>query len=239
MVTLDGENKKIARKYFNRIALSREDMKRYYNISGKTTQLIKNPNVSSIKVSNVEFDVIMNIVNNRENQLFMVVTDRTISRVKQLIDLLDINQLANILGLEKSYIEQLVNHQLSIMRTTWKEKIDDLYQEMTRDITVPLDDLCPEVDLQKINMQGYRKALESNKKAFKALEIGKTYRIYQKRYLSQRIDKELVFEGTIIEEYSKYYLGKYHNRNVTFLKNLLYLPDTIVEEVTDNEFATI
>lgn len=239
MAILDGENKKKARKYFSRVALSYKDVEKYYNISRKTTQLIKNPSVGVVQMSDAEFNIIMNIISSRENQLMMVVTDRTINRVKQLIDLLSIDQLANMLGFDKSFIEQLVNHQLPNMRTTWKEKIDDFYQEMKKDVAVSLDDTYPEIDLKKITDKGYREALESNRKAFKALQIGKTYRIYQRRYLSQKIDKELVFEGTIAEEYEKYYLGKYHNRNVTFLKNLLYLPDTIVEEVTENEFTTI
>lgn len=233
MKQIKGEKRRAIRKYFNRIAFGYRDAKKYYGISKKTLQQIKKPNNLAIEVSDDEYDIIMKITQNKQSQRQMAVTEKLVYRTRTLIDTIGILELERLIGVNRSTLNSIASYKLKNTDIGIKEKIYALYCDIIKEDNLnTFDESCPNVNIKNISKRDAQKTIEESRKSFKALTVGKRYNIYQRLYDSAIQDKTLIFDGLITEEYRNYYLGENNGRKVTFLKNLLFLPDTIVEEVS-------
>lgn len=232
MKQIAGETLDNIRKYLRYSLLSYEELQKYYNITRDTAKKLKNKNIKTIMVNGEECQSIKHILEHERPQSKIVVTDKIFQKVSTLAKLLTVGYIGDQLNMSRGSVNDILHGRKQYINLTQKKQLDKLYSNTLKkspkqDLDVNFDG----IDTKQIIKKAYRKVLINNRKRFQKLEIGKTYNIYQKRYRSDSYDKELTFSGTITKEYEHYYLGEHNDIKVTFLKNLLFSSDTVVEEV--------
>lgn len=240
MIEVQEQELTLIRKYLYNSSLSRKELKKYYNISKETAKKLKDKHIKNVIVNDEEYKSIKHILEYERVKSKIIVTDKIKKRTKALVNLLTVGYVGSQTYMSKETVNDIICGRQQYISLTQKKQINNLYNDTIAGKSKErLQDDCIEVDTKKVFAEEYKKVYENNKKLFKALKVGRTYNIYQERYLSETRDKELIFQGTITKEYNNYYLGEYNGRKVTFLKNLLFLPDIIVEEVNNGEVSRV
>lgn len=240
MIEVQEQELTLIRKYLYNSSLSRKELKKYYNISKETAKKLKDKHIKNVIVNDEEYKSIKHILEYERAKSKIIVTDKIKKRTKALVNLLTVGYVGSQTYMNKETVNDIICGRQQYISLTQKKQINNLYNDTIAGKSKErLQDDCIEVDTKKVFAEEYKKVYENNKKLFKALKVGRAYNLYQERYLSKIIDKELIFQGTITKEYNNYYLGEYNGRKVTFLKNLLFLPDIIVEEVNNGEVSRI
>lgn len=240
MTEIQGETLDNIRKYLGHSLLSYKELQKHYNITRDTAKKLRNKNIKTIMVNEEEYQSIKHILEHERPQSKIVVTDKIFRRVSALAKFLTVGYVGDQLNMSRGSVNDIIHGRKQYISLTQKKQLDELYNDVLKGN--PRQDLEADfdgIDTKQIAKKAYKKVLINNRKRFQTLEIGKTYNIYQRRYRSEFYDKELIFSGTITEEYGHYYLGEHNGRKVTFLKNLLFSPDTIVEEVNNGEVSKV
>lgn len=240
MTEIQGETLDNIRKYLGHSLLSYKELQKYYNITRDTAKKLRNKNIKTIMVNEEEYQSIKHILEHERPQSKIVVTDKIFRRVSALAKFLTVGYVGDQLNMSRGSVNDIIHGRKQYISLTQKKQLDELYNDVLKgnpgqDLDADFDG----IDTKQIAKKAYKKVLINNRKRFQTLKVGKTYNIYQKRYRSEFYDKELIFSGTITEEYGHYYLGEHNGRKVTFLKNLLFSPDTIVEEVNNGEVSKV
>lgn len=234
MTEIKGETLDNIRKYLRHSLLSYKELKKYYNITRDTAKKLRNKNIKVIMINEEEYQSIKHILEHERPQSKIVVTDKIVRRVSALTKFLTVGYVGDQLNMSRGSVNDILHGRKQYISITHKRKLDELYNDILKgNPKQDLEENFDGMDTKQIAKKAYKKVLLNNRKRFQKLEVGQTYNIYQKRYKSELYDKELIFSGTITEEYGHYYLGEHNNRKVTFLKNLLFSPETVVEEVSN------
>lgn len=234
MKQITGETLDNIRGYLRHSLLSYKELQKHYNITRDTAKKLRNKSVKKIMVNEEEYQSIKHILEHERPQSKMVVTDKIARRASALTKFLTVGYVGDQLNMSRGSVNDILHGRKQYISITQKKKIDGLYNDILKgNPKQDLDEDFDGIDTKQIVRKAYKKVLLNNRKRFQKLEVGKEYNIYQKRYKSELYDKELIFSGTIIEEYGHYYLGEHNDRKVTFLKNLLFSPETVVEEVSN------
>ena len=228
------DKKEPMRRFINRIQFTQADLEEYYCITPETAKLIKDTGLDCVEVSDEAYKVITCITKSEKNLNRVVITPKLRGKLKKLDKGWDFLDIPEILGISKRHYKQILTEEIKLTKPVIKDRIEQLYTDLVVKSSETLeDDKCPEVNIDKIYRKDREIELAKNRAMYKPLQVGKTYRIYEKRYASLEYDKVLIFEGLITKEYRSYFLGEHNGRVVTFLKNSLYEKDTIVKEVAD------
>lgn len=234
MTEIKGETLDNIRRYLRHSLLSYKELQKHYNITRDTAKKLRHQNIESIMVNEEEYQSIKHILEHERPQSKIIVTDKIFKRMSALTKFLTVGYVGDQLNMSRGSVNDILHGRKQYISLTQKRKLDELYNDIFKGSSKQdLDADFDGIDTKKIAKRAYKKVLINNRKRFQKLEIGKTYNIYQKRYKSELYDKELIFSGTITEEYGHYYLGEHNGRKVTFLKNLLFSPETVVEEVSN------
>ncbi len=240
MTEIKGETLDNIRKYLGHSLLNYKELQKYYNITRDTAKQLRNKNIKTIMVNEEEYQSIKHILEHERPQSKIVVTDKIFKRMSALTKFLTVGYVGDQLNMSRGSVNDILHGRKQYISLTQKKQLDELYNDILKGSSKQdLDADFDGIDTKKIAKRAYKKVLINNRKRFQKLEIGKSYNIYQKRYRSEFYDKELIFSGTITEEYGHYYLGEHNGRKVTFLKNLLFSPDTVVEEVNSGEVSRV
>lgn len=232
MKQITGEILDNIRKYLGHSLLNYKELQKYYNITRDTAKNLRNKNIQTIMVNEEEYQSIKHILEHEKPQSKIVVTDKIVRRTSALTKFLTVGYVGDQLSMSRGSVNDILHGRKQYISITQKKKLFELYNDILKgNPKQNLDEDFEGMDTKQIAKKAYKKVLLNNRKRFQKLEVGTTYNIYQKRYKSELYDKELIFSGTIIEEYGHYYLGEHNDRKVTFLKNLLFSPETVVEEV--------
>lgn len=232
-IDIDTINK--MKKYIKRLKISCTDWWRYYHLSAKTIEKLKECDLDFLDVSNKEYKSIKKITKDKKSLLSMALTDKIVERFKRVIDEFGLEGTAKEIGRPKEFLEEIINKKRKTIEIVVKERMYRFYNDIIKDEEDKrLIKKCSKVNIDAISKRDAKIIRRINKMFFRPLEVGKYYKISEKRYQSQRFTEELVFEGKIIKEYKSYYLAKHGDRNVTFLKNMLYMTDVIVREVASD-----
>lgn len=223
----------LMRKYFNRIQFGYKNLEKYYHLSRETVESIKDQTTESLNVTDEEYKTIMTVTKNEKNFKRMIVTDELHSKLKKLNKGWGFLDLPEILKLSPGDYNGLLNKSITLITPVTARRIADMYRDLIVKDGEDEDEKCPHINIQEINQKDREIMLARNRARYRRLIVGKTYRIYERRYASLEYNKVLVFEGVITKEYKKYFLGEHNGRVVTFLKNSLYEKDTIVKEVVN------
>lgn len=240
MTEIKGETLDNIRKYLGHSLLNYKELQKYYNITRDTAKKLRHQNIESIMVNEEEYQSIKHILEHERPQSKVIVTDKIFRRVSALTKFLTVGYVGDQLNMSRGSVNDILHGRKQYISLTQKRHLDELYNDVLKGSSKQdLDADFDGIDTKKIVKRAYKKVLINNRKRFQKLEVGKTYNIYQKRYKSELYDQELIFSGTITEEYGHYYLGEHNGRKVTFLKNLLFSPETVVEEVSNGEVSRV
>lgn len=234
MTEIKGEMLKGIREYLSRSLLNYKELQKHYNITKDTAKQLRNKNTKKVIVNEEEYQSIKHILEHEKPQSKIVVTDKIVRRASALTKFLTVGYVGDQLSMNRGSVNDILHGRKQYISITQKKKLFELYNDVLKgNPKQNLDEDFVGMNTKEIAKKAYKKVLLNNRKRFQNLEVGKEYNIYQKRYKSELYDKELIFNGTIIEEYGHYYLGEHNGRKVTFLKNLLFSPETVVEEVSN------
>ncbi len=220
--------------FVHQIKFNPREMKQHYNIKPELLDKIKNCEKDSLQVTEKEKKIVQNVVQHISSLQRVPVTDGLKSKLDELKQEYDAKQVSKMLGKDLSFVGRVLRDECKTTTLAECKRIHKLYHDYKCGLIKGYKKSpIGRRTLKEIRENEYQKALRECRKYLKVLRVGKTYRIYEYMENSKLNPYVLIFEGTITEEYSNYYLGVHKGRTVTFLKNLLYLPNYQVEEIVN------
>ena len=220
--------------FAHQIKFTPKDIKQHYDIKPELFERIKNCESDSLQVTDEEKQIVQDIIQHMSSLYRVPVTDGLKSKLDELRQEYDAKQVSKMIGKDLTFVGRVLRGQCKT--TTFEEckRIHKLYHDYKCGLIKGYKkNPVRRRTLKAMKEDDYQKALRECRKYLKVLQVGKTYRIYEYMKDSKLNPYILIFEGTITEEYSNYYLGEHKGRTVTFLKNLLYLPKYRVEEIVN------
>lgn len=225
-------------QFTQQINFTHDDLQQYYNISSDLMNRIQNHVGTSLEVTLEEQQTINRILRTDIKKARIPITDEFMDKLQQLEKVVGVSKLTKITNKSRAFIFRLLRGEYKSTNCKIRQIINDAYKQYQGGAIKPrTTDFKNKKSIKKIIDKDYLQALINCRRYLKVLEIGKTYKIYEYTDRSEFNPYVLVFEGTITHEYKNYYLGTYRNRKVTFLKNLLYLPNYKVKEVKPDELS--
>lgn len=225
-------------QFTQQINFTPDDLQQYYNISPDLMNRIRNHVGTSLEVTLEEQQTINRILRTDIEKARIPITDEFMDKLQQLEKAVGVSKLTKITNKTRAFIFRLLRGEYKSTNYKIRRIISDAYKQYQGGAIKPrTTDFKNKKSIKKIIDKDYLQALINCRRYLKVLEIGKTYKIYEYTDRSIFNPYVLVFEGTITHEHKNYYLGTYRNRKVTFLKNLLYLPNYKVEEVKPDELS--
>lgn len=225
-------------QFTQQINFTPDDLQQYYNISPDLMNRIRNHVGTSLEVTLEEQQTINRILRTDIEKARIPITDEFMDKLQQLEKVVGVSKLTKITNKSRAFIFRLLRGEYKSTNYKIRRIINDAYKQYQGGAIKPrTTDFKNKKSIKKIIDKDYLQALINCRRYLKVLEIGKTYKIYEYTDRSLLNPYVLVFEGTITHEYKNYYLGTYRNRKVTFLKNLLYLPNYKVKEVKPDELS--
>ena len=230
----------ILKRYVARLRISYTDWWRYYGLSANILDKIKQKDLDFLDVTKKEYKSIKEITKDKKSLLNMVLTDKIVRRLKRVVNEFGLEETAKEIGRPKELLEEIMKKKTKTIEIIVKEKIARFYNEITKEESDEiLARKCSRVNVEEVVKREKENTIRANRLLFRQLEIGKSYKIFERRYKSERYTKELIFEGKITKEYRSYYLATNNGRNVTFLKNMLYMKDIVVKEIKNDRESQV
>lgn len=219
-------------KFLDEIDFSESELRKHYDLTPDLIKRTQEFEGNEVLINDKEKQNIEKILRTGASSNRVPITNKFKRKLKILKRDIGGKILAEHIDEPQSTVTNLLRGNTKTTTCNMRKKINKAYYDYKRGtLRTPLTDFKSGLTLKQLQEEDLKKALEKNKKHFKPLEIGKTYKIYEKMPQRQTNPYELVFEGTVLEEYKNYYFGKNGDRKVTFMKNLLYLPNYKVEEI--------
>lgn len=228
------------KKFVHAIQFSPSELEKYYDISPELWGKIKSLEGDGLILSKPDKDKIEQCVNRFSSTMRIPVTDDLLSKLRELRKKFGGNKTSQMIHQDTRMVNRTLKGDYKTTSLRARQNINKLYHEYKCDLVKGKKNGFKDTrHLSHIEYNEYQKALVNSRKYLKLLEVGKTYRIYE-HMKDSKLNPDIVrFEGTIVEEYRNYYLGVHKGRTVTFLKNLLFLPQYRVEEVKQNEISQL
>lgn len=240
MPTLYRSTAKKFEKFMHDIKFTPQEVEKYYKVSQDLFQRIKTCDDMTIEVTDQEQRAIREALRRDAKTIRIPATDDLIEKLSTLSKAIGGTTVSKMVHEHSTFAGRIIRREYKTTSLRTRKSINKLYHNFKCGlIKANTTDFKKKVNLKHIRYNEYQKALEESRRYLKVLEVGKTYRIYEYMKDSELNPYRLRFEGTIVEEYSNYYLGTHKDRKVTFLKNLLFLPQYKVEEVKTDEISQL
>lgn len=219
-------------KFIQAIRFTPEELKEYYGITPNLVELLKNTKDNTIELTEKEQEIVIKVTQGELSKRRIPITKEFRHKLNELRENVGGKKLAHYIHENESTMTSLLRGRTDATTYIIRHKINKAYHDYKCGILKPKPSIYGSgMSVEQMLYEDWQFALAKNKKYFKALEVGKTYRIYETSSPVAQNEYKLVFEGTILEEYDNYYFGKHGDKKVTFMKNLLYLPNYKVEEI--------
>lgn len=227
-------------KFIHDIKFTPQEVEKYYKIPPKLLQQAKDCKGKTVKVTEQEQKTIRDALRRDSKNIRVPATTDLIEKLTILSNAIGGTTVSEALHEHPTLARRIVRGECKSTSLKTRKNINKMYHDFKCGlIKANSTDFKKQTNLKHIRYNEYQKALEESRRYLKVLEVGKTYRIYEYMKDSQLNPYRLRFEGKIIEEYNNYYLGTHKDRKVTFLKNLLFLPQYKVEEVKTDEISQL
>lgn len=228
------------KKFVHAIQFNPSELEQYYDISPELWEQIKSLEVDSLILPQSDKEKIEKCVNRFSSTMRIPVTDDLLSKLSELRKKFGGNKTSQMIKQDTRMVNKTLRREYKTTSLRARQNINKLYHDYKCGLVKGKKrDFKKTTHLSHIEYNEYQKVLADSRKYLKFLEVGKTYRIYEYMKDSKLNPYVVRFEGTIMEEYRNYYLGVHKGRTVTFLKNLLFLPQYKVEEVKQNEISQL
>lgn len=218
-------------KFAHNIQFTPEELEKHLGISQKLWRKMTAFKGTTLEVTDKEQKAIRKALRRDAKVTRIPVTYDIMVKTKELYKVFGSEKMTKYTHQEMSYIPRFIREKQQTMPLGVRKGINRMYHDYKAGVIGERSKKSSKVKTEKVRLQEHLMLMKQCRKYHQTLEVGKTYRIYEYMKDSKLNPYQLRFEGTITNEYSNYYLGEHKGRKVTFLKNLLFLPQYRIEEV--------